>query len=115
MLFRSGWCTTEDIKHDDKGNLLNHSPDTYKIPSVRDIPEIFNVKLLENVPNPRAIRKSKAVAEPPFMLALSTWLAIKDAVSAVANHSFEPRLGIPATNEAIILAVEELKNQLRSV
>lgn len=109
-----GWCTTEDIKRDSNGNLLNHSPDTYKIPSVRDIPEIFSVKLLENAPNPRAIRKSKAVAEPPFMLALSTWLAIKDAVSSVTDHRFEPRLGIPATNEAIILAVEDLKNQLRS-
>ncbi|MFM2136260.1 MAG: hypothetical protein RL021_1660, partial [Bacteroidota bacterium] len=65
-----GWCTTEDIKRDEKGNLLNHSPDTYKIPSVRDIPEDFRVALMENVPNPRAIRKSKAVAEPPFMLAL---------------------------------------------
>ncbi|MFM2208228.1 MAG: hypothetical protein RL213_2203 [Bacteroidota bacterium] len=105
-----GWCTTEDIKRDAKGNLLNHSPDTYKIPSVRDIPADFRVNLLQNAPNPRAIRKSKAVAEPPFMLALSTWLAIKDAISSVRNHEAEPELNLPATNEAILLAVEALKS-----
>jgi xanthine dehydrogenase molybdopterin binding subunit len=105
-----GWCTTEDIKRDAKGNLLNHSPDTYKIPSVRDIPADLRVNLLQNAPNPRAIRKSKAVAEPPFMLALSTWLAIKDAVSAVCNHDAEPELNLPATNEAILLSIEALKS-----
>jgi xanthine dehydrogenase large subunit len=109
-----GWCTTEDIKRDSKGNLLNHSPDTYKIPSVRDIPRDFRVELMKNVPNPRAVRKSKAVAEPPFMLALSTWLAIKDAISAVADHEFEPELNLPATNEAIVLSIEQLKQLRRS-
>lgn len=103
-----GWCTTEDIKRDAKGNLLNYSPDTYKIPSVRDIPADFRVELMNNAPNPRAIRKSKAVAEPPFMLALSSWLAIKDAVSSVADHRIEPEFRIPATNETIVLAVTDL-------
>lgn len=103
-----GWCTTEDIRWDENGNLLNHSPDTYKIPSVRDIPEDFRVQLLQGAPNPNAIRKSKAVAEPPFMLAFSTWLAIKYAISAVAEHAFEPLFSLPATNEVIVLSVEEL-------
>ncbi|MEK9138647.1 MAG: molybdopterin cofactor-binding domain-containing protein, partial [Bacteroidota bacterium] len=85
-----GWCTTEEIKWDEKGNLLTHSPDTYKIPTVQDIPKDFRTALLQGAPNPNTIRRSKAVAEPPFMLALSTWLAIKDAVSAVANHEIEP-------------------------
>lgn len=104
-----GWCTTEDIKYDVKGNLLNHSPDTYKLPGIRNIPKVFNVSLLQNAPNPRAIRKSKAVAEPPFMLALSTWLAIKDAIAATCENQQEPSLPIPATNEAIILAINKLK------
>lgn len=108
-----GWCTTEDIKRDSKGNLLNYSPDTYKIPSVGDIPADFRVELMNNVPNPRAIRKSKAVAEPPFMLALSSWLAIKDAVSAVADHKFEPAFRIPATNETIILSITELRERMK--
>lgn len=106
-----GWCTTEEIKWDDKGNLLTHSPDTYKIPSVQDIPKDFRVELLENVPNPNTIRRSKAVAEPPLMLALSTWLAIKNAVSAVVDHEIEPEFSLPATNEVIVLSVEDLKKR----
>lgn len=107
-----GWCTTEEIKWDDKGNLLTHSPDTYKIPSVQDIPKDFRVALLQNVPNPNTIRRSKAVAEPPLILALSTWLAIKDAISAVANHEIEPEFSLPATNEVIVLSVERMKKQM---
>jgi xanthine dehydrogenase molybdopterin binding subunit len=108
-----GWVTTEEVKWDAKGNLLNHSPDTYKIPSIHDIPEDFRVKLLTGVPNPKAIRKSKAVAEPPLMLAFSTWLAIKDAISSVAEHEIEPEFKLPATNEVILLSIENLKKKLK--
>ena len=108
-----GWCTTEEVKWNDKGHLLNHSPDTYKIPSVQDIPMDFRTTLLQGVPNPNAIRKSKAVAEPPLMLAFATWLAIKDAVSAVANHQFEPEFKLPATNEVILLSIEDLKKKMK--
>lgn len=106
-----GWCTTEDIKWDKNGFLMNHSPDTYKIPGVRDIPEIFEIELLENSANHGTIRNSKAVGEPPFMLAFSVWLAIKDAISAVGNHRFEPDFQIPATNEFILQSIEKIKNQ----
>ncbi|HEX7415300.1 MAG TPA: xanthine dehydrogenase molybdopterin binding subunit [Bacteroidia bacterium] len=109
-----GWCTTEEIKWNDKGHLLNHSPDTYKIPSVQDIPIDFRTHLLQTAPNPHAIRKSKAVAEPPLMLAFATWLAIKDAVSAVTNHQFEPEFKLPATNEVILLSIENLKKKLKA-
>jgi xanthine dehydrogenase molybdopterin binding subunit len=104
-----GWVTTEEIKWDAAGNLMTHSPDTYKIPTAQDIPPDFRVTLLQGVPNPNVIRKSKAVAEPPLMLSLSTWLAIKDAVSATANHEFEPEFSLPATNEVILLSIEKLK------
>jgi xanthine dehydrogenase molybdopterin binding subunit len=104
-----GWCTTEEIKWDDRGNLMTHSPDTYKIPAVRDIPREFHTALLQGVPNPGTIRASKAVAEPPFMLALSAWLAIKDAVSAAADHAREPEFSLPATYEVILLSLEKLK------
>ncbi len=103
-----GWCTTEEILWDGGGNLLTHSPDTYKIPAVRDIPFDFRVALLEGCPNPNAVYGSKAVAEPPFMLALSAWLAIKDAVSAVGGHTLEPDFQIPATNEIIALAAARM-------
>ncbi len=104
-----GWVTSEECKWDEKGNLLNHSPDTYKIPSINDIPEDFRVNLLTGYPNPNTIRQSKAVGEPPFMLALSVWLAIKDAISSVANHKIEPEIDIPATHEKILIAIENIK------
>jgi len=104
-----GWVTTEYLKYDEKGNLLNHSPDTYKIPTIQDIPKDFRVDILKNVPNPNTIKQSKAVGEPPFMLALSVWLAIKDAISAVGDHKVEPEFELPATNEVILKSIE--KNQ----
>ena len=105
-----GWCTTEELKWDKKGNLLNHSPDTYKIPGFRDIPEKFNVSLLKNAPNPNTIKKSKAVGEPPFIHALSVFFAIKQAVAAVTDYKKYPNLNIPATHEKIVLTIDELKN-----
>lgn len=107
-----GWCTTEQIKWDDNGFLLTHSPDTYKIPGVRDIPDVFDVEILENIPNPNTIHNSKAVGEPPFMLAFSVWLAIKDAISAVGDHRFEPEFNLPATNDEIIVSIENIRKKL---
>jgi xanthine dehydrogenase large subunit len=106
-----GWVTTEEIKWDKKGNLLTYSPDTYKIPTVNDIPKDFRVELLKNVPNPGTIRRSKAVGEPPFMLAFSVWLAIKDAISAVDDHKEEPDFSLPATYEVILMSSENLRNK----
>jgi xanthine dehydrogenase molybdopterin binding subunit len=103
-----GWCTTEVVKWDEKGKLLNHSPDTYKIPSVQDMPADFRAELLEGAPNPNTIKQSKAVGEPPFMLAFSVWLAIKDALSAIANHTFEPDFELPASNEVILKSARKL-------
>jgi len=107
-----GWCTFEEIKWDKKGFLLTHSPDTYKIPTVNDIPFDFRVSLLENAENTGTIYKSKAVGEPPLMLAFSVWLAIKDALSAYGDHRFEPDFAIPATNELIVLSAQKIKNQM---
>ena len=106
-----GWVTTEEIKWDKQGHLLTHSPDTYKIPTVNDIPRIFIVELLSGYPNEGTIRKSKAVGEPPLMLAFSVWLAIKDAVSAVGNHEFEPAFSLPATAEVVLLSIEEINKK----
>jgi xanthine dehydrogenase large subunit len=105
----AGWCTTEEVLWDARGNLLTHSPDTYKIPTAGDVPEDFRVALLEGAPNGVAIRNSKAVGEPPFMLALSVWLAIKDALSAITGHQEEPRFSLPATRERIVLEAERLR------
>jgi xanthine dehydrogenase molybdopterin-binding subunit B len=104
-----GWCTTEEIKWDKKGRLMTCSPDTYKIPTIKDIPPDFRLELLPNVPNQGTIHRSKAVGEPPFMLGLSVWLAIRDAVSATKDPREDPDLSLPATSEAILLAVERMK------
>ncbi len=103
-----GWCTTEVIKWTPQGHMLNHSPDTYKIPSVQDIPSDFRVKLLQDAPNPNTIKQSKAVGEPPFMLAFAVWLAIKDALSAITNHTQEPEFELPASNEVILKLARKL-------
>lgn len=103
-----GWCTSEEIKWDKEGNLLTHSPDTYKIPTINDIPGDFRIALLQDAPNHGTIRRSKAVGEPPFMLGLSVWLAIKDAISAAADHKKEPDFRLPATGEVILTATEKL-------
>lgn len=96
-----GWCTTEELRYDGAGMLLTHSPTTYKIPNVQDIPEVFNIDLIENEANTRNIRGSKAVGEPPLLLAISVWAAIRNAISHVGNGE-RVTLRLPATPEEIL-------------
>jgi len=105
-----GWVTTEEILWSDRGELMTHSPDTYKIPTTQELPLDLRVSILEGFPNPRVIGSSKAVGEPPFMLALSVWLAVKDALSAIAGHEAEPSFGLPATTEVILLSAEQMRH-----
>jgi len=105
-----GWLTTEELKWNDEGQLLTHSPDTYKIPSVGDTPQIFNVTLLGNAAQKEVIYGSKAVGEPPLMLAISAREAIRDAVAAFGPAGREVPLALPATGEAIYLAIRNRCN-----
>ena len=85
---------------------------SYKIPAITDIPNDFRVKLVENRKNPEdTVYHSKAVGEPPFMLAISVWCALKDAVSNVSRNNYEPKLNAPATPEAVLWAVHEIKQR----
>ena len=102
-----GWLTTEELKWDDEGRLLTHSPDTYKVPAVGDMPQVFNVTLLKNAAQKSVIYGSKAVGEPPFMLAISVREAIRDAVAAFGLPGSEVPLPVPATCEAIFMAIQE--------
>jgi xanthine dehydrogenase molybdopterin binding subunit/xanthine dehydrogenase small subunit len=102
-----GWLTCEELKWDEQGRLLTHSPDTYKIPSVGDRPREFNVSFLARATQPDVIRGSKAVGEPPLMLAISVREAIRDAVAAFGTPGGEVALPSPATSEAIFLAIQE--------
>ena len=105
-----GWLTTEELWWDAKGRLRTHAPSTYKIPLASDRPKIFNVRLAEWSENAEAtIGRSKAVGEPPFMLAISVLEALSMAVASVADYKICPRLDAPATPERVLMAVERLK------
>ena len=105
-----GWLTTEELWWDDKGRLRTHAPSTYKIPLASDRPKIFNVELADwaEAGEP-TVHRSKAVGEPPFMLAMSVHSALADAVSSVAGHRTHPHLDAPATPEAVLMAVERMR------
>ena len=106
-----GWLTTEELWWDDNGRLRTHAPSTYKIPVASDKPKVFNVELAEWSTNrERTIRRSKAVGEPPFMLANSVLEALSMAVASVADYRECPRLDAPATPECVLMAVERLKS-----
>lgn len=101
-----GWLTTEELKWNADGRMLSDGPATYKIPAIGDTPHEFNVKLLTDCPNPApTVMRSKAVGEPPLMLALSVWCAIRDAVAAAGEYRKFPPLNAPATAEEILRCV----------
>jgi xanthine dehydrogenase large subunit len=98
-----GWLTTEELWWNDRGELGTHAPSTYKIPTCSDLAPDFRVELMQSNPNPEdTIYRSKAVGEPPLMLALSAFLAIRDAVADDSNPM--PDLNAPATPESILMA-----------
>jgi xanthine dehydrogenase molybdopterin binding subunit/xanthine dehydrogenase small subunit len=102
-----GWLTSEELLWSDDGRLLTHSASTYQIPAVSDAPDELHVTLLPDAAQGATIHGSKAVGEPPFMLAISAREAIRDAVAAFGPPGGEVRLPVPATHEAIFMAVRE--------
>jgi xanthine dehydrogenase large subunit len=100
-----GYLTSEELVWDDAGRLKTHAPSTYKIPTAADVPAVFNVALFNRPNHVETIHRSKAVGEPPLMLALSTWFAIADAVSSLNAYRRVAQLAAPATPEAILRAV----------
>jgi xanthine dehydrogenase large subunit len=116
-----GWLTMEECVWDlkgkatkdgfsGKGKLLTHGPSTYKIPVASDVPEHFKVSLFDGKNVKPTPFRSKAVGEPPLMLALSAYFAVRDAVSASANHQKRVDFKAPATPERILMACEALKS-----
>ncbi len=101
-----GWLTSEDLKWDAAGRLLTHSASTYQIPAVSDAPMEFNVTLLPDAANEKAVHGSKAVGEPPLMLAFSVREAIRDAVSNFGKPGGQVPLASPATGEAVWRAIQ---------
>jgi xanthine dehydrogenase molybdopterin binding subunit/xanthine dehydrogenase small subunit len=102
-----GWLTAEELIWDADGKLLTHSPDTYKIPAVGDTPKVFNVQFLSEAAQPDVIHGSKAVGEPPLMLAISVREAIRDAIAAFGQPGGQVLLSTPATPESIFMAIDQ--------
>jgi xanthine dehydrogenase large subunit len=106
----AGWLTTEEVCWDDAGHLQTHAPSTYKIPTCGDIPDVFNVQIWDKGKNrEKTIHRSKAVGEPPLMLAISVHSAINHAIASKLDGEQLPSLDSPATPEAILnsLSVEK--------
>lgn len=104
-----GWVTAEELKYSDKGALLSHSPTTYKIPGIQDIPDDFRLEFFENKMHDFNIRSSKAVAEPPLMLGTAVFCAVKNALSYLSPGE-AVAMNLPATNEEILMRMEALKS-----
>lgn len=108
-----GWLTMEECIWDTKGKLLTHGPSTYKIPVAGDVPEHFNVTLFDGCNLKPTPFNSKAVGEPPLMLGLSSFFALRDAVRASVDYAVPISLDAPATPERILLACERAKMAAR--
>ncbi len=105
-----GWLTTEELVFDAKGKLLTHAPATYKIPVASDVPADFRVALYPNANRADVVYASKAVGEPPVMLANAVFSALADAVHAL-NPAVPVPLDAPATPEAILRACEAVSGR----
>jgi xanthine dehydrogenase large subunit len=107
-----GWLTTEELVFDGEGRLRTHAPSTYKIPTAGDRPDAFDVRIWTGGENREpTIHRSKAVGEPPLMLAISVFSALTDAVASVGDHQLMPDLDAPATPERLLTAVEDLRRR----
>ncbi|WII73296.1 xanthine dehydrogenase molybdopterin binding subunit [Bdellovibrio sp. 22V] len=97
-----GWVTTEKLYYNKDGKLLSHSPTTYKIPNIQDTPREFHVHFIENNENRQNVHRSKAVGEPPFLLGISVWTALKDALKYRSGKTL-PYIKSPATPEEMLM------------
>jgi xanthine dehydrogenase large subunit len=104
-----GWLTTEELWWDESGRLRTHAPSTYKIPTANDRPDDFRMRLWNGENRAETIYRSKAVGEPPLMLAISAFAALTDAVAAAGEYRIFPRLDAPATAERILMAVAQVR------
>ena len=106
-----GWLTMEEVNWKANGQITTFSPSTYKIPAVSDIPKKFKVEIYKEGKNKEEVaNKAKTTGEPPLMLAMSVFFAIKDAIASTSNYKKIPHLDAPATPEKILLSISRLKN-----
>ena len=109
----AGWLTMEEVKWKPNGQITTHSPSTYKIPAVSDMPEQFNVEIYKygkNIEN--VVNKSKTTGEPPLMNAMSVFFAIKDAIASVSDYKSAPNINAPATPENILMSIRKFEKKI---
>jgi xanthine dehydrogenase large subunit len=106
-----GWLTSEELWWNTKGELKTHAPSTYKIPTARDWPEVFNIEFLDVENREDTIFRSKAIGEPPLMLAISAFLAIRDAIASCGSAGSLPDLAAPATPESVLRALASVRER----
>jgi xanthine dehydrogenase large subunit len=114
----AGWLTLEDLRWDEsdgpqRGRLATQAASTYKLPSFSEMPAVFNVSLLEHATEDGAVYGSKAVGEPPLMLAFSVREALRQAAAAFGPAGLSLELASPATPEAVFWAVERAREATR--
>ena len=108
-----GWLTMEEVVWDKSGKLKTFSPSTYKIPAISDTPKKFNVEIFKKGSNlENVVNKQKTTGEPPLMLAMSVFFAIKDAIASLSNYKKIPELNAPATPEKILKSINKLKSKI---
>ncbi len=109
-----GWLTMEEVNWNSNGQITTFSPSTYKIPAVSDVPRKFNVEIFKQGKNKeKVVNKAKTTGEPPLMLAMSVFYAIKDAIASVGKYKIIPILDAPATPEKILMSLKELKSRTK--
>jgi xanthine dehydrogenase large subunit len=111
----AGWLTQEELVWDHAGALRTGNASTYKLPSLGECPPIFRTKLLTRAAQPGVVMGSKAVGEPPFMLAISVREALREAIAAFAAEGRRGPvvLDAPATPEAVFWAIEQVREEER--
>tara|TARA_B100000686_G_scaffold242241_1_gene250920 strand:- start:766 stop:3072 length:2307 start_codon:yes stop_codon:yes gene_type:complete len=109
----AGWLTMEEVNWKSNGEITTHSPSTYKIPAVNDMPEKFNVEIYKQGENKEnVVNKSKTTGEPPLMNAMSVFFAIKDAIASIGDYKITPSINAPATPEKILMSIKNLERNL---
>lgn len=109
-----GWLTIEELNWKPNGQITTVSPSTYKIPAASDVPKKFNVEIFrEGVNKEKVVNKAKTTGEPPLMLAMSVFYAIKDAIASVGNYITTPVIDAPATPEKILMSINKMKNKIK--
>jgi xanthine dehydrogenase large subunit len=106
-----GWLTIEELLWDAKGRVATAGASTYKLPSWSEVPEVFNVATLDRATQPDVVMGSKAVGEPPLMLAFSVREAIREAIAAF-GHDQIVGLDSPATPERVFFAIRRVRGSV---